>query len=53
MDIFSIADPQQLLLVRISLIWAFVLVGLVLALQVSQTQTDTPLKWTRLTDESR
>ena len=42
-------SPDQ----RILLVGAFVFVGLVLSVQVSQTQTDTPLQWTRLTSENR
>jgi hypothetical protein len=42
-------SPSQRLLVT----WAFVAVGLVIAVQISQLPEQRPLAWTRLTKESR
>jgi hypothetical protein len=38
---------------RIMILWAFVLVGLVIAVQISQTAEKQPLVWTRLTSETK
>ena len=45
-------DYEPSLFMRMMLIWAFVLVGLVIAVQLSQTQTDTPLRGTRFTKDT-
>ena len=42
-------SPDQ----RLLLLGAFVILGLVVSLQASQTQSDAPLQWTRLTSETR
>jgi hypothetical protein len=38
---------------RLSLVWAFVFNGLVICVQISQTQSPTPFGWTRLTERTR
>jgi hypothetical protein len=38
---------------RLSLLWAFITVGLVICVQVAQTQTDAPWDWARLTAQTR
>ena len=38
---------------RLLPIWGFVIIGLIVALQASQTQAENRLQWTRLTAENR
>jgi fatty-acid desaturase len=38
---------------RLCLLWAFVVLGLVISVQISQAQADRPLQWTRLTPENK
>lgn len=53
MDMGAFSDFQLSPLQRILILWAFVAIGLVIAVQVSQAHEERPLRWTKLTGETR
>lgn len=53
MAVASILDAELTPHQRLLVTCLFVVVGLVIAVQVSQTQTEQPLRWARFTKETR
>lgn len=53
MDVAALFDTHLTPFQRLIVTWLFIIVGLVIAVQVSQTEAERPLRWARFTKETR
>lgn len=53
MDVVALFDTSLTPFQRLMVTWLFVIVGLVIAVQVAQTQAEEPLQWATFTKDTK